>query len=199
MLQIISSSAYVARTEIDHGDAAAAHLHVARIERHARIAQGIIDDLMSLARGEPLAKEPVGFADLVATVRAEMPPDAAMWKDTIEPPALEIRAHPTLFARLLHVLYDNAAAASAPRRPTVVTYARRLQTNVVVDVVDDGPGVPPSIAGTIFDPLVSARPGGTGLGLSFARRIAAAHGGSIVLLANPEGGARFRIELPIEG
>jgi signal transduction histidine kinase len=49
----------------------------------------------------------------------------------------------------------------------------------------------------VFDPLVTARPGGTGLGLALARRIATAHGGSIQLVdAAGAVGATFRLELP---
>ena len=60
---------------------------------------------------------------------------------------------------------------------------------------DDGPGVPPELAGRIFDPLVTGRAGGSGLGLAMARRIMAAHGGSIALVTAAIGGATFRIEL----
>jgi len=197
VLQIIASSAYVVRCEIDRADARAARPHLERLEHHARIAQGIVDDLMGIARGEPLAKQAVAVSTLLSAARAEMPSDAALWKDTIEPPSLEIRAHAALFARLLRVLYDNAARASAPRKPTVVTHAHAQESAFVIDVADDGPGVPASIAATVFDPLVTGRPDGTGLGLSFARRVALAHGGCIALVADPaRGGARFRIELP---
>jgi signal transduction histidine kinase len=66
----------------------------------------------------------------------------------------------------------------------------------VIEVTDDGPGVPNDIAARVFDPLVTARPGGTGLGLPLARRIAAAHGGSIALVDRTGEGATFRLELP---
>jgi len=97
---------------------------------------------------------------------------------------------------LLYVVYDNAIRASAPRAPTVITRAWTLADRVVVEVVDDGPGVPDAIAGRIFDPLVTAREGGSGLGLALARRIAVAHGGTLELAASQNGGATFRVELP---
>ena len=119
----------------------------------------------------------------------------AHWEDAIEPHDLRVRAHPGLLTRLLHVLYDNAIQAAAPRAPRISTRARASSGRVVVDVADDGPGVPAHIAARVFEPLVTARPGGTGLGLALARRIAAAHGGSIVLVADGPG-ATFRVDLP---
>jgi signal transduction histidine kinase len=202
VLQIISGSAYVARQEVDRGDAVAARPHVDKIERHARLAHAIVDDLMALARGEPLRSEPVLLAEVLVAARADLAASLASWQDTIEPHDVRVRAHPGLLARLLHLLYENAIHASAPRGPTIATRARTEAGRVVIEVVDDGPGVPDAIAGRVFEPLVTARPGGTGLGLSLARRIAKAHGGSIALLRGDAGGATgatFRIELPGTG
>jgi signal transduction histidine kinase len=207
VLQIISSSAYVARQEVDRGDAAAARPHVLKIEKHARMAHGIVDDLMALARGEALLSEPVLLVEIVVAARAELGDGAADWDDALDPRDLRVRAHPGLATRLLHVLYENAIHASAPRKVTIATRARTEPGCVVIEVQDDGPGVPAEIAARVFEPLVTARPGGTGLGLALARRIAAAHGGSIELVApgpgadgEPQaGGATFRIELPGTG
>ncbi len=198
VLQIISGSAYVARQEVDRGDAAAARPHVDKIERHARIAHGIVDDLMALARGEPLQSEPVLLVEAMVAARADLDTGSAHWHDALEPHDVRVRAHPGLLARLLHVLYENAIHASAPRGPAIATRARTQEGRVVIEVGDDGPGVPAAIATRVFEPLVTARPGGTGLGLALARRIAMAHGGSIELLdAQAETpGATFRIELP---
>jgi len=67
-----------------------------------------------------------------------------------------------------------------------------------VSVVDDGPGVPAEVAATLFEPFVTARPGGSGLGLAVARRVAERHGGSLVLESTPGApGARFSIYLPV--
>ncbi len=200
VLQVISSSAYVTRQELERGDPEAARPHVAKIERQARIAHSVVDDLMALARGETLHPEPVLLADVMLAARADIGPGSARWDDRLDPRDLRVRAHPGLFARLLHALYENAIQAGGARETTITTRGRVEAGHVVVEVEDDGPGVRAEIAPVIFRPLVSGRPGGTGLGLALARRIAAAHGGSITLVSpGAGGGARFRIELPATG
>jgi signal transduction histidine kinase len=196
LLQVISASAYVARQETTKGHTSAALPHVATIERSARIAHGIVDDLMDLARGEALHAETWLLAELVLDAREDFAPGAAEWNDAVEPQSLRVRGHRRLLVRLLHVLYDNSIQASVPRAPRVATRAFAAPSRVVIDVGDDGPGVPEHLAARVFEPLVSARPGGTGLGLALARRIAAAHGGALTLV--PGGpGATFRLELPV--
>jgi signal transduction histidine kinase len=198
VLQVISASAYVARQESAKGDAGAALPHIAKIERNARVAHGIVDDLMALARGEALSDEPVLLAEVLLAARADLGHGSAQWEDLVDPHDLRIRAHPGLLVRLVHVLYDNAILASAPRVPRIATRANATEQHVVLEVGDDGPGVPAELASRLFEPLVSARPGGTGLGLALARRIATAHGGTIALVATPGAGATFRIELPLK-
>ena len=73
---------------------------------------------------------------------------------------------------------------------------------LLLEVADEGPGVPPEIRATLFEPFVTARKkGGTGLGLAVARRFVEDHGGTIELAASETGsvpgGARFRILLPL--
>ena len=66
-----------------------------------------------------------------------------------------------------------------------------------VDVVDDGPGVPPALRETLFQPLVSGRADGTGLGLALSREIAAEHGGDLRYMSRP-GETTFSLYLPLE-
>jgi signal transduction histidine kinase len=197
VLQIISSSAYVARLEVDKGDPSAARPHLVKVENNAHAAHAIVDDILSLARGDALAKEEAAAPWLLQAARSDLAPEAAHWQDVIDPPGFPLRVHVRLFARLLRTLYENAILEGAPARPTIVTRVGALGAErVVIEVADDGPGVPASIAAQAFEPLVTARRGGTGLGLALARRIAAAHGGSIALVATPQRGATFRVELP---
>ncbi len=65
-----------------------------------------------------------------------------------------------------------------------------------IRVQDSGPGVPPSSAGSIFEPLWTSRPDGLGFGLAICRAIVESHGGTIELAPSSSGGATFDIDLP---
>jgi signal transduction histidine kinase len=194
-LQIVSSTAYVARLAAERGDASGALPHILKIESSARVAHAVVDGLMGLARGEVPRLEPTSLAAILAGSRAELAPDAARWVDALGTPEPSVQAHAGLLTRLFHALYDNAIHASTPRAPTITTRARAGTGRVVIEVSDDGPGVAPEIAPRIFEPLVTSRESGTGLGLALAARIAQAHGGTIELVGTGSG-ATFRVELP---
>lgn len=190
-LQIISANVFLAKHDL-----AASLPYLVKIERSARLAHGIVDDLMALARGEPAYAEPILLVEVLVAAREGLPEPGATFDDTVVPSDLRVRAHLGLLSRLFHVLYENAVGASAPRVPTIRTIARSEEGWVVVDVTDDGPGIPPAIADTLFEPLVTARPGGTGLGLALAKRVARAHGASIDLVRTEGTGATFRFAIP---
>lgn len=68
---------------------------------------------------------------------------------------------------------------------------------LVVDVCDDGPGVPADVLDRIFNPFFTTKPQGSGLGLAIVRKIIDAHDGRIDVNPGPHGGTRFRVTLPI--
>ena len=103
--------------------------------------------------------------------------------------------------QLIVILLDNAFD-HAPQGTTVGVAVGRAGGRVELSVADDGPGIPPDERDRIFEPFTRLpgvrrdRSGGTGLGLAIARRIAAAHDGTIRVDDAPGGGARFVVALP---
>jgi two-component system NtrC family sensor kinase len=111
---------------------------------------------------------------------------------------------PALWARrdqLVQVFLNlilNAIDATA-RGGHIEIAAERLGDEVVVEVRDNGPGVPAEYAGRLFQPYFTTKKHGTGLGLFVTRKLVADHGGSIEHADRPEGGAVFRVRLPLAG
>ena len=68
---------------------------------------------------------------------------------------------------------------------------------VLVEVADDGPGIPPDLTDRIFNPFFTTKVTGTGLGLAIVRKIVDAHDGRIDVSSTPETGTRFRVTLPV--
>ena len=83
-----------------------------------------------------------------------------------------------------------------------ITIRTRFDPNVsVIEIVDNGPGIPKNIMSRIFDPFFTTKPvgQGTGLGLSISHQIVAeTHGGRISCISNVGEGTTFRIQLPTE-
>jgi len=82
----------------------------------------------------------------------------------------------------------DPAFAGTPQEPTPI---------LMVDVADNGPGVPPELNDRIFDPFFTTKTKGTGLGLGIVRKIVDAHDGRIDLSSSSERGTRFRVTLPV--
>jgi C4-dicarboxylate-specific signal transduction histidine kinase len=70
---------------------------------------------------------------------------------------------------------------------------------VEIRVRDSGPGIPAAVADHLFEPFFTTKPQGIGLGLSICKSIITAHGGQMTAETAPDGGAQFRVRLPITG
>src|SRR4051794_20802332 len=113
----------------------------------------------------------------------------------VEPETLNLNADPELLAQAVLNLLRNAIRVTADvRKPIVVlSIARKRHGNFLLQVRDNGPGIPEDKREDIFLPFYTTHKGGSGVGLSFARQVALAHGGSICALEAPEGGANVRM------
>lgn len=90
----------------------------------------------------------------------------------------------------------EAMSDSAHRRDLTLCVSCAPGSMAQVSVSDTGPGIPPDVAERLFQPFVTTKPGGMGVGLSICRTIVEAHGGHIAAHSNPEGGATFAFTIP---
>jgi signal transduction histidine kinase len=191
-----------ARLELaDPGAEAPAAEALADVER----IQALTADLLLLARldaGEPVREQEVDLGQVVAEEAARPRPRPGVPVHLDIAADVLVRGSADQLARLVANLVDNAV------RHAATTVAVRLMTDgsrAVLEVVDDGPGIPPQHRETVFDRftrLDQARArdhGGSGLGLAIAREIATAHHGTLTAAPTiPAGsGARLRAVLPV--
>lgn len=110
-----------------------------------------------------------------------------------------LRADSEQLYRILLNLIRNAVQAIETSGAAAVLKisASRSGGRVLIDVSDDGPGIPDRILPHLFEPFgASGKSGGTGLGLAIARELARGHGGDLILLSTGENGTVFRLSLP---
>ncbi len=100
--------------------------------------------------------------------------------------ALDGKGALTIVAATATIEADPALAGQYPPTPAVI-----------VDVSDDGPGIPADLTDRIFNPFFTTKVTGTGLGLAIVRKIVDAHDGRIDVSSTPDTGTRFRITLPV--
>ncbi|MGH9125986.1 MAG: sensor histidine kinase [Acidimicrobiales bacterium] len=166
---------------------------------------GLVEDLLLLARldeGRPVEQEPVELVGLAA--------EAVGAATTVGPDwPVRLEAHQTVeiigdAARLRQVV-DNLLAnvrAHTPRGTAAVVRVGSRDGYGVIEVADNGPGLPPESAGRVFerfyraDPSRSRQNGGAGLGLAIVAAIVAAHRGSVAVGETPGGGASITVWLP---
>jgi len=114
--------------------------------------------------------------------------------DCAIPPELAVEADRDQLYRVFMNLARNAVEAGAHR---LRFSAAREDRTIRIEIADDGPGLPPKARENLFRPFFgSARPGGSGLGLSIARELMRAHGGELTLASSTGAGTVFRLTLP---
>jgi signal transduction histidine kinase len=182
------------------------------IEATDRLAR-MTEETLDFARGaERLALRPVSvhnfLAELVAGIEDELP-GLEVERDVCIEPGRRVALDVDKLRRAVSNIAANARDAMGGRgrlelraRVEPRSVAGGPPEQLVLEVADEGPGVPPEISERVFEPFVTlGKKRGTGLGLSVARRFVEDHGGSLELLPSPPPpahGARFRLSVPLE-
>ncbi len=148
-------------------------------ERLAEVVSQLLGRTRSPAGG---SRKRVSIDDVVAQQVVEWDPAFRRKNRKLEVAGdKNLRAYgkPGTLSQVIATLLDNALVHGAG---TVAIRTSRTANSVVIEVRDEGKGVPAELVPRIFERSVSGKPGGTGLGLALARSIAAADGGNVVLV-----------------
>ncbi len=177
--------------------------------RSSRRMNRLIGDLLLLARadaGRLDVHRRCDLAEIAGEAAAEAAPLMGERELVVDnDKALRVEGSPDELHRMVLNLLDNAAHHTPPRS-TVELRLRAADGDAVVEVADDGPGIPTEMREQIFSRFVrgagpaDTAPGtGTGLGLAIVSAVADSHGGSVEVSDSPSGGALFCARIPLAG
>ena len=161
----------------------------------------VVEDFLTFARPESARVETVDLAALARRAAADpaLGESVVRVETAITGPAL-IRGDAELLERALKNLLHNAVQAERETRETVAIVCRveRRELELAILVEDRGHGLPPKVRERLFQPFVTSRPDGVGLGLSLAHRIVGLHGGRLRLEDRETGGTRAVMSFPTD-
>jgi signal transduction histidine kinase len=186
---VLSSATLVADTLLASKDERVRRMapHIVRsLEQSVDLCQSMLDYLAETPLPEPVRFAP---AELVAeTSESASIPIRYSGPD-------EVRMDRTMLSRILLNLARNAVSAGAQGLSVDIWRAGKL---AVIDIADDGPGIPQKHWDDLFLAFRSKQRGGSGLGLAIARDLAVAQGGNLKLARSNDDGSEFRLQLPLQ-
>jgi signal transduction histidine kinase len=181
----------------------------------AKMANAIVQEVLEFVRPIQLQVEPVPLGrvlrDAVGMAESQIDPRSTSVSVSVPDSLPDLSGDPHQLRQLFTNLLTNAfealdgrgqievktwLAAEDSRRTSVEELAEPSRP-LMVEVADDGPGVPADITDKIFGPFFTTKPRGSGLGLAIVRKIVDAHDGRIDVESRPTGGTCFRIALPL--
>lgn len=184
----------------------------------ARRASAIVRHIHRFARHDKPLRRRVELSrlihDVVTLVAVEVGSEAVAISLDLTDDLPDVTAEPIAIEHVILNLLHNSIEAMAGMRQantaipqstdtTTPTHQISVQTRlshanaIEVAVEDNGPGIPAEVAQHLFEPFVTAKPGGIGLGLAICRTIIRDHGGDLWLERGTEPGARFVFSLPV--
>jgi C4-dicarboxylate-specific signal transduction histidine kinase len=167
-------------------------------------ATEIITHLRTFGRAAPVTVEPVSVNDVIERSLSLMQEQLRLRQVEVEldlcADAPVVLGNPIQLEQVFINLLTNARDALMDAKRRTIMIECTLNGGVVAVVFrDTGPGIPEGLEQRIFDPFFTTKEvgTGTGLGLSITYSIVKEHGGEITVSRSPEGGASFRLELPV--
>ena len=199
-LTAVLAQAQAGRHLAERGDKEALRGSLDGIIAQTRRASAILDRLRNWTRPSQVAAGPVSVNSVAENVQLLLQAEADRAGITLalqlDPLVQPVQADAIEVEQVLFNLVRNAmdAVTTADLRQVLIT-TRAARAMTVLEVTDTGPGVPPAIRPRLFEPFVTGKPDGTGLGLALCQRLVDSMGGDIAL---DDGAARtaFRVSLP---
>jgi two-component system OmpR family sensor kinase len=195
------------QASLESGDHSEERSMVGSALRSSQRMSRLVADLLLLARadaGRIGARTDCDLAQIAGEAAAEVAPTVGERTLRVENDRpLQVVGNPDELHRMVLNLLDNAVRHT-PAGSTIELRLRPEGRAAVVEVVDDGPGIPAEQREQIFDrfvrgdgPADTAISSGSGLGLAIVKAVATSHGGSVAVSESPQGGALFRIAVPL--
>jgi two-component system NtrC family sensor kinase len=174
----------------------------AEVERCKRIIDGLLD----FSRKRSVAKEPVDINTTVERTLFLLSHHArfkrvSVHRDLVASPATVLSNADQLIQVLMALLLNAVDATEKNGQNAKITVRTSVASaHVVVEIIDNGVGIPRSEVGKLFEPFYTTKPPGrgTGLGLSICYGLVADHGGRLEVESTPGSGSTFRVVLPME-
>ena len=202
-LRNILSSAQIASDRLAASEDPVVQRVTPRLAEALDRAISLATNTLRFGRAEEPApmRRKVALAALIDEAAASaIPEDSGIRFENRVPKTLEVEADSEqLFRVTLNLLRNarEAVAATDRSEKSIQVEAKGRGERIVIDIVDNGPGIPLKVRERLFQPFAgSQRQGGSGLGLAISRELIQAHGGEIVLVSTDSTGTRFRITLP---
>jgi two-component system sensor histidine kinase HydH len=163
--------------------------------------ESVVWDLVELARPGDLRRAPTGVNTVIRDALQQLASQFAYRKITVHERLADdlpdLALDPARFRQALLNVLVNASEAM-PTGGTIAVESRADASTVVIEISDDGVGIDPQLRDVVFDPFVSTKREGVGLGLVNARAVVEGHGGGITLAPRRPKGTCARITLPVQ-
>jgi nitrogen fixation/metabolism regulation signal transduction histidine kinase len=160
--------------------------------------KGMVDDFSQYARASRMTSEQVSLNDLVREVLVLYESMGVPIEPHLAENLPRVAADPALLRQVLHNLIQNAIDALAgTEKPRIVVTSTLEDNGIGLSVRDNGAGIAETVIGRIFEPYVTTKPKGTGLGMAIVKKIIDEHHGHILVENLKPHGAHVSILLPL--